>query len=316
VVSSIKSIAWDGQRITSPGVYSGISLSDYHRGDICDGPSLSSSGLRLLWKGAAYFWDKSHLNPLRDDADDDNENFVLGRATHHLICGEVGFANLFAIRPDKIADPGEAVAKPWHGNRKACRDWIKTQKRLGKGVLSTEQVNQIRGMAVAIGRHPFAGEAMNGLIERSIFWRDKETGVWLKVRPDCIPNDSGDYADLKTTQSVIYPDLQQSLRNFGYQQQGALVLEGALAVGLEVNSFSLVWVEKTRPQCVKVIPIDDEDIVRGSKQNRVAIRRFQTCFTAKSWPGPGEDDDAGVLRLSVAARESIDARLARELEAA
>lgn len=318
VTSSIVSIPWDGQRISRPGIYANIPLPHYHRGDICDGPSLSSSSLRLLWsKSPKHFWDKSPLNPLRDAGDDDNEDFVLGRAAHHLICGEIGFARLFTVRPDKLPDPGESAPRPWNGNRKACKDWLKLQKAAGKSVLTADQVEQIKGMAIAIGQHPFAGAAMSGLIERSIFWRDKETGVWLKIRPDCIPNASGDYSDLKSTRSVLYPDLQASLHNYGYWQQGALVLEGALESGLEVSSFSNVWVEKDRPHCVSVKPIDDEDIIRGSKANRVSIRRFHRCFTAKTWPGPGEDgDEAEPLRLSARTRESIDARLERELREA
>ena len=42
----LKTIKWDGNQITTPGMYSGIPLDSYHRGDICDGASVSSSGLR------------------------------------------------------------------------------------------------------------------------------------------------------------------------------------------------------------------------------------------------------------------------------
>lgn len=309
----INSIPWDGQRIAAPGIYANIPLADYHRGDICDGPSLSSSSLRKLWAySPAHFWDSSPLNP-QSAARRDSEDFVLGRATHHLICGEVGFSRLFAIRPEKMPDPKTGNLTDWNGHRTVCKDWLKLQARAGKSVLTAANVEAIRGMALAIGKHPFARDALNGLIERSIFWKDKETGVWLKARPDVIPNASGDFCDLKTTSSVLYPDLQSSLFNYGYHQQGALVLEGALACGLDISSFSLIWVEKERPHCVDVQPIDDEDIVRGSSMNRVAIRKFQKCFTEKLWPGPGGGEDAPTLRLSDRQREIIDRRLEREM---
>lgn len=305
----MKVLAWDGQRISVPGLYRNVPLADYHRGDICDGPSISSSGLRLLWqKAPAYFWDKSPLNPLRDDSDDDNAAFILGRAAHHVICREPGFAKHFVIHSDKSPD-----GKAWHGNNKSCKDWIKLQKAQGKTVLSPDQAETIRGMAAKLGLTPLVRKGiLDGLIEHSLFWRDKETGIWLKARPDIVPTASGDYADLKTTTSVMHLDVQRAIDpefGFGYIMQGALVLEGALALDMEVNSFSLVWVEKNRPFCTRVSTLDDEDIARGAKCNRVALRTFQSCFAAKSWPGPGDEEDASFLRLSEAARLRLDTKL-------
>jgi hypothetical protein len=309
-------IPWDGQRIAVPGLYRNVPLADYHRGDICDGPSISSSGLRLLWKGAKYFWDKSPLNPLRDTKDDDNEDFILGRAAHHLICREPGFAKHFVVRSEKAPD-----GRAWNGNNKTCIDWLAQQKREGKTVLTPAQAVQIRGMALSLGHATLVKRGiLDGLVEHSMFWRDKETGVWLKARPDIVPTSSGDYADLKTTQSVMFPDVQRSLDpdyGYGYIQQGALVLEGALALDMEVNSFSLVWVEKARPYCTRVSTLMDEDIARGAQCNRHGLRLFQTCFASKSWPGPGDDrEDAEYLGLSDAARLRIDARLGHQLKEA
>jgi hypothetical protein len=297
-------IAWDGQRISRPGLYRNMPLRDYHRGDICDGPSLSSTGLRLLWKAPKYYWDKSPLNAERDRSDDDNEDFILGRAAHHIVCREPGFSNHFIIRPD-IAPDGKA----WHGNNKSCQSWLKLQDAKGLTVLSPEQAEKIRGMARSIGTTPIVRRGMlGGLIEHSLFWRDS-SGVWLKARPDFIPTASGDFADLKTTQSVMRIDCQRSLSKFGYVQQAALVMEGAKALDMEINSFSLVWVEKARPYCTRVSTLYDDDIVRGVRMNREAIKRFQECFTAKVWPGPGDAEDAEYLGLSDAERERIDTRL-------
>ena len=89
----MKAIAWDKKPITRPGLYSGISLSEYHRGDICDGPSISSSGLRTIFtKSPAHYWAAS---PLNDDPDDDVEDesdsqaLIFGSAVHHLILGPI-----------------------------------------------------------------------------------------------------------------------------------------------------------------------------------------------------------------------------------
>ena len=39
---------------------------------------------------------------------------------------------------------------------------------------------------------------LNGLVEHTMVYQDKETGVWIKVRPDCVPTDGADISDLKT----------------------------------------------------------------------------------------------------------------------
>jgi hypothetical protein len=45
----MRTIKWDGNRITKPGIYHGLSLEQYHDPDVCDGPSISSSDLRRIF---------------------------------------------------------------------------------------------------------------------------------------------------------------------------------------------------------------------------------------------------------------------------
>lgn len=306
----MNTIQWDGQRISRPGIYAGVPIDDYHRGDVCDGPSISSSGLRLIWsRSPKHYWDTSPLNPNRDDQSD-NKDFIIGRAAHHLVCGEIGFGDHYVIRPDKAPD-----GRAWHGSNASVIKWQADQKKLGMSVLTPEMAESIRGMAISLGENSLMRAGiLSGLVERSMFWRDRKSGVWLKARPDVIATASGDFADLKTTQSVMYRDTQRSLHDYGYCQQGALVLDGARELGLEAASFSLVWVEKRRPYCVRVQTLIDEDLARGSKMNRVAVDTFSACITARHWPGPGDDRaDAEYIQLPDWAREQIDERLKYEL---
>ena len=312
--AGMNSIQWNGQRISKPGIYAGIPLDDYHRGDICDGPSVSSSGLRMLWKTSPeHFWDKSPLNPQRSDEDDDKKQYVIGRAAHHLICGEVGFSDHYVIRPE-LAPDGRA----WHGANKTCIKWLADQRAARLTVLTPDDAESVRGMAIKLGQNTMMQNGiLSGLVERSMFWRDKTTGVWLKSRPDVISTASGDFADLKTTNSVLYADTQKSIDDFCYQMQGALVMEGAATLGLPINTFSLGWVEKKRPYCVRVQTLIDDDLVLGSKMNRAMIDTFNACFTAKHWPGPGDDRaDAEFVKLSDRARERIETRLQYQLREA
>jgi len=323
----IAAIRWDRNPITRAGVYAGVHIDDYHRHDVTIRPSVSSSGLRRIWNvdgtgSPAHFYAYWTGNPNHREGNSDLEWQVFGRATHWLLTGEAGFADQFVIRPDeitveKIKDGKTApVTYKWNANRNECRAWLRDHKAAGKTVITEEQFATIKDMAIALGHHPlYRAGAMEGDIERSLIWIDPETGVFCKARPDVIPTDSGDVCDLKTCQSVSYPALQRSLADHGYYRQAAWIADGLkIAAGIEMASFSLIFIEKRFPHCVRVVTLDPQDIARGAEENLIALRAFARCLDSGRWPGPGADhSDGEVLRLSDLQRERIDARLRFEL---
>lgn len=314
-------IQWDGQRITAPGVYANMPLSDYHRGDICDGPSLSSTSLRTIWnKSPKHFWADSKLNPARKDKHEaDKPHFSFGRAVHHLVCGEKFFANEFVVRPAKAPD-----GRKWHASNDGCIAWTNRMLRAGKTILTEEQVEAIKSIALSLLAEPLIQKGiLHGYVEHSMFWRDAKTGVWLKARPDAIPNDSGDFGDLKTTRSIAYRDTQKSIGEYGYHQQAGLVAEGCRALDLPFETFSLVWAETEEPHCTRIQQLRDEDIARGARQNRNCIDTFGRCYrewlkgdplSNEAWPGPAQmREDAEPVDLPDWRRNQIDERLKYQL---
>jgi hypothetical protein len=180
-------------------------------------------------------------------------------------------------------------------------------------------VEMLVGMARAIGAHPLVkAGALNGYVEHSGFWRD-ETGIWLKIRPDVIPSDSGDFVDIKTTSSVQWNDLQRTTAQMGYVQQFALMREGFRKLGFPVASATLLFVERNRPHCVRIVSLTPEDLDRGERMNRAALRTFIRCYKSRIWPGPGGvRRDAEEIWTPDWHKEQIEARLAafKEEEAA
>lgn len=300
-------------KIERAAVYS-IPLAEYHS-DCCAGPSISSSGLRTIFqKSPAHYWIESPFNPSRIP-EKDAEHFVLGRAAHHLLLGEDDFSTLFIARPEKVA--GEL----WHGNRTVCRAWLAEQAAAGRTVVTPAQIEQIRGMARALAAHPLvASGILNGEIEKSLIWKDKETGIWLKSRPDAIPNDSGDYADLKSS-SYYGEELDREVSKLRYDFQSVLTKWGSREVlGLEMESFSYVFVGAEQPHCVDVLTLPKEDIEAAEQDVRTALKTFAWCLKTGNWFGPsGTQSDARYVHISQWARERADYRrdfLEREIKAA
>jgi hypothetical protein len=295
--------------IKTPGIYAGISLDAYHSGKICDGPSVSSTGLRTAWsKSMAHFYDEWPGNP--DFAPREaTAPMILGRAAHHLLLGEDDFSTQYIGRPLALRDDDRGELAPWNSNRKECKKWLAEQDRAGRTVLLMSQLEAIKGMARALADDPLVkAGALNGEIERSMLAKDAETGLWLKARPDAIPTDSGDYADIKTTEDVTDAGIWRALRNNGLHQQGALIAEVAAKLELPFTSFNLIFVESKRPHCVRVVPLTDDDLDLGMRQNRAMLRQIAACIKEQRWPGPGAGDPRPI-GMPVSERQFIEARL-------
>jgi len=293
-------IKWDGNKIAAPGMYEKVPMEAYH-GDLCIGPSISSGGMRTMWsQSPAHYFVGSYLNP--DRVNEDKPHFAVGRAAHKLLIeGRDGFDKEYAIRPQEWSDWRTAAAKAWRGEH----------IERGFTILVPDDLVQIVGMSKSLAAHPMVKTGiLDGLIERSFIWKDEETGVWVKARPDALPSPI-DLADLKTTGSVADDDVQRSLTNYSYHVQAAVAMAGVEAVtGAKPESFTLVFVEKEAPWAVRVITIMPEDIERGRHQMRWALREFAKCVETGNWPGPDRGaTDAEFLPMSQWARNRIDERL-------
>ncbi len=337
VGAPFEAIPWDGKPISKPGIYSGIPMDVYH-GQLTVGPSISSSGLRKIFnESLAHYFVDSYLNPANWETvggvrrlieKPSSEPFIFGRAAHHLLLGEADFRQHFTLRPDKYPDPEKpGQEKPWSGNATWCKNWLAKAKRDRLTPLTSTQIVNIKGMAASLHTQPLikAG-VLNGLIEHSMVWLDKETGIWLKARPDAIPTSDRDFADLKAVADVADEAIERSIGDYGYNQQGALVGSGCVELmGGEMTSFSLVCAEKVAPYCVQVRSLSKEpnidpktgamepsDLDLGDQQNRAALRLFALALKRGVWPGPGGDQsDAKTVYMKPFQRSKISYRLAQ-----
>jgi hypothetical protein len=279
----MKTIVWSGKEISKPCVIKDMPLDAYHS-QCCAGPSVSSTSLRRVLEenggSPAHFFCEWSGNPNRVEPDDEKAHLVLGRAVHHYLLGQSAFNKEFAIRPTEFDSWRTAAAKEWRSEVEAS----------GRSVLTEEHVVDMMGMARSLADNTEVKLGLlSGQIERSMFWCDKETGLWCKVRPDAVPTDGGDFADLKTTTAVQYDDLCSSVRRFGYHQQAALIFEGAKIVAdIGMSSFTFVFVEKKPPYCVRLVNLKEPDLILGHKQNRAARLLIARCIKEGRWPGPGD----------------------------
>jgi hypothetical protein len=319
----MKVIRWDGKPISAPGIYAGVPMANYHSADLCVGPSISSSGLRKIFTDCPMaYWVESDLNPKRIEADE-KEAFILGRAAHHLVLGEDQFDRYYVARPMTLN--GAA----WNSNRNDCKDWLNHVRDQGLTVLTPGQIETIRGMAGLLDWQEGLEDsglknsavvragALSGLVEHTIIAQDRETGVWLKARPDAIPLDSTDFCDFKTTQSVHWKALTRTLDDLRYDMQAVLAsicLEQA--IGRPFSDFAFIFAMKKPPHAVEIVELTPDDITDAKLDVEAAIKTFARCIETGRWPGPGggRADARSLSRSKWSRDEAMGRRSLLELE--
>lgn len=300
---------WTGKPISKPGWYSGIPIARYHSAGMCHGRAVSSSDLRTCWKHSpAKMFSQWAENPQRVERAV-TDAMLTGSVAHHLLLGEDAFRLKYVPFPEKYRDKKTAVEKPWHNGADFCKRWVETQAKAGRTPVKTEVLRDVIAMSRSLALQPLVQEkVLSGHVECSGFFKDGETGLWIKVRPDVIPTHSGDFADLKTASEVTDVALMSSVRSYGYHMQGALIWEACEQFGQPFETFLLMFAETVNPFCTRAVPLTDDDLARGRLQNRAMLRKITQCINEDHWPSPGEGD-LRPLPLSNDERVRIDERL-------
>jgi hypothetical protein len=137
---------------------------------------------------------------------------------------------------------------------KAVKEWkafAEDVRARGKIPLTPDEYKQVLEMFEGFFQHPNAHKIVsNSLVEQSIFWTDKESGLWLKARPDGIYEDeTGVYIwDYKTVRSLEGFEFQKSIVNYGYHISAAHYVSGyETATNKKVAGYFYICQEKEAP---------------------------------------------------------------------
>lgn len=229
----------------------------------------------------AVYWATSYLNPKREP-EGAKRALDFGRAAHALVLGEPEFAKYFIVSPYDNFRTKEAQA------------WRDREPRT---VVKTDDLAIIEAMAAAQRQSPQVARAFrDGKPEQSLIWRDEETGVYLKSRPDWLPDDptKGFLVDYKTARSIKPRILSSHAFEYGYHIQAALQVDAVRAVfKVEPQGIGHVCQEKTAPYLAELRLFSPEQIDFGRREYRRGLAVFKRCWAAwksgtpahKAWPG-------------------------------
>lgn len=249
----------------APGVYTDISHKQYHDLPI---EIVSNSYLGRMDKTPAHTRVKQEDTPA----------LIFGRATHvYILEGAEAFFKEFAVPPscDKRTKEGKEI-------------WGQFQvANLGKGLVTEDDFVKIIEMDYAVKRHPFAKELLaEGVSEQTVIWKDEETGILCKCRPDRTPDgNKGILVDLKTTRDAAEYAFGKSVLNYGYARQAAFYTEGiSKATGQKFDAFCFIAVESQPPYRCEVYVLAAEYLSWGWTQVHRLLRLETECRVNNLWP--------------------------------
>lgn len=176
-----------------------------------------------------------------------------------------------------------------HRGTNAVKAAIAEAEANGKYVCKPQEYEDARRMADAVYKSPLIAKLLSGgQAEQSIRWRDPETGVLLRCRPDYLRKD-GVVVDVKTYEDLSEESVQRQIAKMKYHWQSAFYLAGVnQTLKLETKMFAHVFID-TKAFVARVVVLDDPSITLAENEIRPLINAYAESLKANNWPGYPEE---------------------------
>ena len=244
------------------------------------GPGASTSDLKLLLSKSP-----AHLKEKKDNPKDPTDAMAVGQAFHTLTLEPQYFDKRFAILP-----------KTENLKTKDGREERDKLIATGKIFLREEKLDDVLEMVKSVQNHPLASDLLLNIpgttFERPVYWKDPETGLLCKCRPDIMifNKQLRVIVDLKKAVDADKKSFMRAIGNYGYDVQAAMYLDGCrAATGKDYQAFIFIVCEDYPPYATAVYMADAEMIERGRERYEYGLSIFKKCLRENKWPGYSDD---------------------------
>jgi exodeoxyribonuclease VIII len=248
-----------------------ITNDEYH-----SSAGLSRSALMKFRKSPYHYWyqylsgEASHVEP--------TPALVFGELVHTLALEPHEADNRFVMAPsvDRRTKQGKLVWQAFMGS-------VESQ---GLQIVKEEDLVLAKKMAGRVRDNTLVDSMLeDASVEFSIYFTHATTGIQCKVRPDIW--NGGIVADLKTTADASYRAFQSSAYKYGYFLQAGMMQEALYSIGIDLEKFIFIPVEKEEPHAVGLYILDDEAISYGVKLFDDLMERVARCQEKNNWESYG-----------------------------
>jgi len=305
------------------GIFAGKSNAEYH-----GGPGTSKSGLDIVRRSLAHF---KHARDEREAGVEREETAAMrvGSAEHGILLEPGQFEQEFALPfdasewPDALATTDDLKARLKEYELAVSCTKPKLIERLreadpsvqilddlkamhaedaaGKTILTPAQWRDVIGMRDAAMSHPKMHKLLTdprGKAELSAYWRDEETGLLCRCRPDLWVGDV--VIDIKTTDDAREQSFERSIEKFRYYVQAPFYLDGLrkaieqsgepLPEGLKVPKYFMFGaIEKKAPYLTAVYVLDPVSMEIGRREIGEDLSALADAIGRDDWPGYPRD---------------------------
>lgn len=271
------------------GIIHGLSIEAYHG----DKSAISKSGLDDIARSPFHYY-ATHLDPNRPPEPDRSGDRLAGALLHCALLEPDEWGKRYAVLPDDApARPTDAMRNAKNPSPESLArvrwwdDW--TQRTGGITVITAKQHTEAWRQADALRRLPEIRDALGkGYAEVSAYWRDQETGVLCRCRPDWVtPVGDGQVIlfDAKTYSSADPEEFARQIARMRYHVQDAFYWDGYQhAAKVEVVAFVFGAVELNWPHAATAIVLDDASREQGRREVRRNLDTYAACLKTNRWP--------------------------------
>lgn len=206
---------------------------------------------------------------------------LIGTILHNLALtsGEPDYAIWDSDKPRR--------GKEWDAFRKDAAD-------AGREIVRDKEYNIAASMEKDLRAHPVVGKLLRAKAERelTIIWDDEELGHSCRCRVDLLPLTGPDFYDIKSCDSLpASPEkLWESVRDYGYDTQGAFYPRGIAAAGFGDRRIKFIFVTRSLPRRIMLVGLKDEWYERGNEIIRSSAEALAFAHLTGEYPDtfPGE----------------------------
>jgi hypothetical protein len=241
-----------------------LSNEDYH----ADRQFESTTGLKEILRSPA------HYRYYKDNPRTETGAFRLGTAIHTALLEPARFKQDYVVMPTFDGRTKEGKQKK--------ADFI-AQHPSACFVTETE-MDMITGIAMNVGRHRDAMALLKrGQSEISHFWRDEETGIYMKCRSDSLSDIC--ILDVKSTEDASPNEFIRSCARYDYDMAAYIYSEGVRIATGKARPFAFLVVEKKPPYQVALYFASEEMLASGLYRYQMALKKLKEARDANKWSG-------------------------------
>lgn len=250
---------------------------EYHALDL-----VSNSQLGILAKSPA------HLKHYRENkADKYTDALRFGSAVHAAILEPSYFERYYRVKPkfDRRYKEQKAASELWD------------LENAGKIAIAADEHEHCLSIADAVREHEKAGPLVEAseANEQTAIWKHERTGLMCKSRIDAICPQLKTIFDIKTTRCADRHQFEKSIFDFGYYRQGAFYIDACRALGIDIEHYAIIAIEKEPPFGLMVYRLTNPVIDLGRRENESLLTLWRDCAEADIWPSyPAQIQDIGL----------------------